>query len=144
MEYDIVKAYHSLGSKINGHHSNPSSLKSIIEKYRIESNIYIVGGYSTLPYEVVSKFPVGKFGSSKTKFIISRLDDLLDSAEQRLRIPELVSDNPMEIECPSCRHQHTGLHDHCKESPIASIPIEKYEGYRCVSDDSSVWLSVGV
>ena len=62
MEYDIVKAYHSIDSRID---SSTSSLQSIIEKYKIESNIYIVGGYSTLPYEVVSKFPVGKFGSIK-------------------------------------------------------------------------------
>ena len=82
---------------------------------------------------------------SKTQFkSFSGLVDLLDSAEQRLRIPELISDNPMEIECPSCRRQYTGLHDHTNESSIASIPIEKYEGYRCVSDESSVWLSVGV
>ena len=28
-------------------------------------------------------------------------------------------------------------------SSVAAIPIEKYEGYRCISDDNAVWLSGG-
>ena len=83
-----------------------------------------------------------------TERICIRLDELLKSTEEKLRIPELVSDNPMEVECPSCRHQWAGLHQakvkaRSITSSVAAIPIEKNEGYRCISDDNAVWLSGG-
>ena len=62
MEYEIVSSFHSLRQslreKLTENHLN---LMHVMSKYRIERNVYIVGGYSTHPYELVTTFPLGKF-----------------------------------------------------------------------------------
>ena len=109
--------------------------RKVINKYRIESNIYVVGGYSTVPYAVVTKFPLGEIHTTFPGNVLIS-DELINSKEHTLRIPQLVSDNPMEIECPSCTKQWTGLHSKNLESDVAALPLAKYEGYRFISADN--------
>ena len=62
MEYEIVSAFQSLKHNLHGKLTeNHPNLMHVMSKYRIERNVYIVGGYSTHPYEPVTTFPLGKF-----------------------------------------------------------------------------------
>lgn len=61
MEYEIVNAFQSLNHSLReAYNETYPNLMHVTSKYSVERNIYIVGGYSTHPYEVVNTFPLGK------------------------------------------------------------------------------------
>ena len=48
----------------------PDYLTMIVSKYELVSSVYVIGGYSTQPYQATSKFPMEDLLNSETKEVI--------------------------------------------------------------------------
>ena len=48
----------------------PDYLTMIVSKYELVPSVYVIGGYSTQPYQATSKFPMEDLINSDTKEVI--------------------------------------------------------------------------
>jgi len=48
----------------------PDYLTMIVSKYELVPSVYVIGGYSTQPYQATSKFPMEDLLNSETKEVI--------------------------------------------------------------------------
>ena len=57
----------------------PDYLTMIVSKYELVPSVYVIGGYSTQPYQATSKFPMEDLINSDTKEVIQPILRLLNT-----------------------------------------------------------------
>ena len=57
----------------------PDYLTMIVSKYELVPSVYVIGGYSTQPYQATSKFPMEDLINSDTKEVIQPILRLVNT-----------------------------------------------------------------